>query len=193
MISMKTLIINGSPKRNGDTVALLNEFAEYLHGESMTLSIDSHIAPCSDCRHCWENPGCCIMDDMQDAYEYLRDCDNVVLASPVWFSSLSGVALNISSRLQMVYASRAFRKAPFPRKPKQGVLIIVGAQPGTELGPAQVARTILKLAGAERPLAVEVYAMHTDALPAVGDEVALDHVRAAAQRLNELHCQTHHY
>ena len=51
---MKTLILNGSPRPNGNTVALINELKKHLEGEVIELSaFRSNIAPCVDCRGCW--------------------------------------------------------------------------------------------------------------------------------------------
>lgn len=102
---MKTLIFNGSPKKNGDTEVLVNELAKKLIGEVKIISCFNNISPCVDCRFCWSNTGCSINDEMQEVYSYLDDCDNVVLASPIWFSSLSGPLLNLTSRMQTKFAN----------------------------------------------------------------------------------------
>ena len=49
---MKTLIVNGSPKENGDTEALVRELASHLDGEIRIVSHRNRIAPCADCRYC---------------------------------------------------------------------------------------------------------------------------------------------
>lgn len=106
---MKTLILNGSPREEGDTVALINEFTKNLIGEVKILSCFDEIHPCNDCRYCWENQGCSIDDEMQNVYPYLDECDNIILASPIWFSSLSGPLLNMCSRIQTLFAATYFR------------------------------------------------------------------------------------
>ena len=54
---MKTLIINGSPKKNGDTAALIDELLRHLEGEVRIISGDDSISPCIDCRFCWKKNG----------------------------------------------------------------------------------------------------------------------------------------
>ena len=50
---MKTLIINGSPRVNGNTAALIAELKKHISGEVIELSaFRSDIAPCTDCRAC---------------------------------------------------------------------------------------------------------------------------------------------
>ncbi|MEN8908101.1 MAG: NAD(P)H-dependent oxidoreductase [Clostridiales bacterium] len=96
-------------KKNGDTEVLINEFTKKLIGDIKILSYYNDIAPCNDCRFCWKSPGCSINDEMQEIYKYLDECNNVVLASPIWFSSLSGPLLDICSRIQTLYAGKHFR------------------------------------------------------------------------------------
>lgn len=104
---METLILNGSPKRNGNTVALIGAFTKHLNGDVRVVSSHfDNISPCLDCRYCWDNPGCIINDDMQSVYPYLESCDNLVIASPIWFSELSGPLLTLASRIQTYLAAR---------------------------------------------------------------------------------------
>jgi len=185
---MKTLIINGTTRKNGDTEALLNEFLRHLPGEHLILSQDSDVSPCKDCRYCWSHEGCCVKDDMQSAYAFLRNCDNVVIASPIWFSTLSSVAIAIGSRVQMLYAQNAFFGKPFEMKrPKNGVLFLAGGEPNTAEAAAPVARTIMKFMGVQRPLAAEVYSLLTNDLPAKDDTKALHAAQNAAETLARLY------
>ena len=182
---MKTLIINGSPKKNGDTAALIDELARHLSGEVRVISCSDDISPCIDCRYCWTHEGCAVKDGMQEIYDYLTDCDNVVLASPVWFSSLSGPAMNLTSHFQTYFASRRFRNSPVQRKPKKGLILLVGGNAGTEAHPLEVARMILRMAGAAKDEITSVVSMNTDEVPAKADSAALDEIRKEAIRLNQ--------
>ena len=182
---MKTLIINGSPRKNGDTQALIDAFVSGLSGEYRVISRDDGISPCIDCRYCWSHDGCAVNDAMQDVYAYLADCDAVVLASPVWFSSLSGPALDIGSRLQTYFARKCFRHQPSPLKPKRGVILLVGAQPQTVHGPIANAKTILGLANITKDDISVIASMNTDRIPASADKAALDAAKKAAQALSE--------
>ena len=181
---MKTLIINGSPKKNGDTQALIDAFVSGLSGEYRIVSRGDGISPCVDCRYCWEHDGCAVKDAMQAVYDYLADCDAVVLASPVWFSSLSGPALDIGSRFQTYFARKFFRHLSSPLKPKRGVILLVGGQPGTEVGPIANAKTILGLANIAKDDITVVTSMDTDRIPAIQDTAALKAARSAAQALS---------
>ena len=126
---------------------------------------------------------------MQEIYAYLTDCDAVVLASPVWFSSLSGPALNIGSRLQTFFAKKFFRHEPSPLKPKYGVILLVGAQPETVHGPITNAKTILGLANIAKDHISVVTSMNTDRVPASADTEALAAARNAAYQLSGSLCE----
>jgi len=181
---MKTLIINGSSRKNGDTEVLINELVKYLDGEVKIVSHDDGISPCTDCRYCWSNSGCAIQDGMQDIYRFLRDCDNIVLASPIWFSSLSGPLLDICSRVQTFWAAGYFRNEDLPMKQKNGVLIMVGGQKGTEITPTQNALSIMKFMNVHRPSVEKIYSMDTNNIPAREDAAALMKCRGVAEWLN---------
>ena len=183
---MKTLIINGAAKKNGDTQTLIDAFLSGLSGDYRIISRESGISPCTDCRCCWHTPGCSIADPMQEIYAYLGDCDNVVLASPIWFSSLSGPTLDLCSRFQTFFAGKFFRHDSIQQtmRPKNGVLLLVGAQPGTEEQPMKNAKTILHLVNVPDDKLTVVRAMHNDQRPASEDEAALRAARLAAEKLS---------
>lgn len=118
---MKTLIINGSPRPNGDTASLLRLVEEGLAGEYKIVdAYRCNISPCVDCRYCKEHSGCAIQDEMQDIYDYIQECDNILIASPIYFSELTGKLLDVGSRLQTYFAARYFRKEVPIVKEKRG-------------------------------------------------------------------------
>lgn len=180
---MKTLIINGSPRKDGDTATLVAAFMAELKGEVRVVTCRDDIAPCNDCRYCWERSGCAIKDGMQAVYDYIDKCENIVLASPIWYSALSGPMLNIASRLQTLFIGR-FRRGEDHTPNKNGVLILTGAQPHTKAAPEQSALTIMRNMRVMRPLAATVYSLNTDNIPAAEDAAALAQARSAAHILN---------
>lgn len=71
-IVMKTLILNGSPRINGDTNSLIKYITSKKIDEYKTVNVyRCDISPCLDCRYCWNNNGCSINDEMQDVYKYI--------------------------------------------------------------------------------------------------------------------------
>lgn len=128
---MKTLIINGSPRVNGDTESLVNIILKNVMGECKVLNAyRCVISPCLDCRYCWKNSGCVINDEMQEIYTYIQECDNILIASPICFSELTGKLLDVGSRFQTYFCARFFRKEEPIIKTKKGAVVLVGGGDG---------------------------------------------------------------
>lgn len=71
---MKTLIFVGSPRKQGDTMSLVNLLCEELQGEvKIVYAYDCHFSGCLDCRYCWKNEGCALDDGMQEIYDYIQN------------------------------------------------------------------------------------------------------------------------
>ncbi|MBQ6529031.1 MAG: flavodoxin family protein [Clostridia bacterium] len=128
---MKTLILNGSPRPYGDTASLIQKTVMQLPGECRIVNAYTcNISPCMDCRYCWDHSGCSIQDEMQGVYAYIETCDNILIASPIYFSELTGKLLDLGSRLQTYYCASAFRREIPIRKAKKGAVILVGGGDG---------------------------------------------------------------
>ena len=128
---MKTLILNGSPRKNGDTASLISIITQNIEGNYRIVdAYRCNISPCLDCRYCRQNDGCIIKDAMQEIYEYIQECDNILIASPLYFSELTGKLLDVGSRLQTYFCSRYFRGEDPIKKPKKGAVILVGGGDG---------------------------------------------------------------
>ena len=116
---MKTLLLNGSPRPNGNTASLIRELKAHLEGEIIEISaFYSGIAPCIDCRGCWESAQCVVHDGMDVIYG--DDFDNVVIATPVYFGTMPGSMLNLLSRMQPWHVATHFLKEPLVQRPKKG-------------------------------------------------------------------------
>ena len=107
---MKTLIFNGSARKNGETQSMIDALTAQLEGEYKIVNAHScNVRACIDCRYCWEHPECSIQDGWQEIDSYLRECDNVVIASPVYFCEITGPVLSVLSRIQVYWAAKTFR------------------------------------------------------------------------------------
>lgn len=170
---MKTLIWNGSPRKNGDTVSLVNKVLENLNGEYLLINAyDCGIAPCVDCRYCWNHTGCSIDDDMQSVYNYIQECDNILIASPIYFAQPTGKLLDVGSRLQTYFSARFFRQEiPIPKK-KRGAIILVGGGDGHIEKPYETACCLLHHMNAYDILP-PVFSHNTNEMPAIEDETAV--------------------
>lgn len=181
---MKTLIFNGSPRKNGDTVSLLRILAGSLRGECRVVDCYREaISPCIDCRSCRREMKCAIEDGMQEIYRYIEDCDNVVIASPIYYSELSGKLLDVASRFQLYYSARFFRQEEPGIKPKKGGVILAGGGDGDPRRPYATAKILLRALNTK-----EIYPLvcshTTNTLPAAEDREAVRTVRLLAEFLS---------
>ena len=180
---MKTLLINGSPRPAGNTVALIQELKAHLEGEIIEISaFYSGIAPCMDCRGCWETAQCVVHDGMDVIYE--DDFDNVVIATPVYFGTMPGAVLSLLSRMQPWHVATHFLHEPLVQRPKKAAAIVTAG------GKGNVKHTGMHMGAFFRMLNARGYEDHTaispntDTVPAEQDEAAKEQVRAIAQWLN---------
>lgn len=181
---MKTLIINGSPRPNGDTTALISRLREGLRGEVVELSAyRSNIAPCVDCRRCWETAQCAVRDDMDKIYA--DDFDAVVLASPVYYMTLPGQVLSLMSRFQPQHAAQFFLDKPLNIKPKKAGLILTAGGKGNADGATHHIRVLFRMLNAHGFEEHCAKSLLTDTIPAAEDSKALAQVDALAAWLNE--------
>lgn len=182
---MKTLIINGSPRPSGDTASLLRVLREGLAGECKVIdAYRCDIAPCVDCRACKTRGGCAIQDGMQEVYAYIQGCDNIVIASPIYFSELPGRVLDVGSRLQTYFCAKFFRgETPIP-KAKKGAVILAGGGSGAPDKASSTANALLRLMNC-REIHETVCSHDTDRRPAMEDEQALAGVGSIARFFNQ--------
>ncbi len=181
---MKTLILNGSPRVKGDTVSLVDRLTRDLQGEyKIVNAYRSDISACIDCRFCWENPGCAIRDGMGKVYAYIEECDNIVIASPVYFSELTGKLLDVGSRLQTYYCSRFFRRTEPDIKPKKGGIILVGGGDGSMERACETARILLHQMNC-KDIFPAVASHNTNRIPAIEDAACVEQIAALAEFFN---------
>ncbi len=182
---MKTLIISGSPRRNGDSMMLVKELLKYLEGEVKVIqAYYDNIKPCMDCRFCWNNDGCCVKDDMQEVYKLLDEVDNVIVASPIYFSELTGGLLSFASRFQMIYARRHIRNdSEYKLKEKNGLLILTGGGDGSP-DPA-IARAKILFRYMNAKLIGIVSSLQTNIIPSKDDSEAMDKLKKYTGELNK--------
>ncbi len=180
-----TLILNGSPRKKGDTASLLRVLREDLAGEIREVDCyRAEISPCIDCRSCRRETRCVIDDGMQELYPYIQACSRVVIASPIYYSELTGKLLDVASRFQPYYYARIFRQEDPGLRPKKGGVILVGGGDGDPKRAYATAKILLRQLNV-----TEIFPLicrhGTNPLPAIEDEEAVSAVRKLAEFLNE--------
>lgn len=181
---IKTLILNGSPRKNGDTAFLIGKLIEELHGEyKIVNAYTANISPCVDCRKCREQYECMIDDEMQEIYCYLETCDNVIIASPIYFSELTGKLLDLGSRLQLYFSARQFLHKKPQLKRKKGAVLLAGGGSGNPQKAYETAVCLLHYMNVQQiyPL---ICSHNTDRVPAEKDERVQTELKKAVDFLN---------
>lgn len=104
-MNKKIVILNGSPRKNGNTSALVKAFSRGAEDAGNTVTeffLDSmKIHGCKGCfggHSSWECP-CVQKDDMTKIYPVVRGCDVIVLASPLYYWTMSGQIRTAIDRL----------------------------------------------------------------------------------------------
>ncbi len=91
---MKIVIINGSPRRNGATAALLHRIESVLSANGAQTVYcdlcDQRIAPCLGCCACFRLGRCVIGDDGDKLSAMLESADGVVFGSSTFASNVPG-------------------------------------------------------------------------------------------------------
>lgn len=181
---MKTLILNGSPREKGDTASLLNIIKENIEGECKIVNAyRCSISPCIDCRFCWKNNGCAIKDEMQEIYDYIQICDNVLIASPIYFTELTGKLLDVGSRLQTYFCAKFFRKENPIVKSKKGAVVLVGGGNGDMVKPYETACMLLHLMNCN-DIHEGVFGHNTDVTPPIQDKQVISGIRSIIEFFN---------
>ncbi len=129
---MKTLILEGSARKNGRTAEMIHFLQACLPGETEVIrAYEQKISPCLDCRYCLKHPCCAVKDGMGEIDEKLENSDAVVFAAPVYFHSVPAPLKTIIDRLQPYWAATV-RKDGQRYRPKKGGLLLVGGAPSFE-------------------------------------------------------------
>lgn len=114
---MNILVLNGSPRANGNTASMVNAFAEGAQQSGHRVEVVSvcqkKIAGCLACEYCHtKGDGRCIQqDDMQQVYPLLQEAEMIVLASPIYYHSFTGQLQCAINRIYALDKPKNLKKA----------------------------------------------------------------------------------
>lgn len=114
--NMKVLLINGSPRQNGNTNLALTEAAKQLkkHGIAIELlQIGSQaVHGCVACNHCRATGRCVFDDDLCNrAIDLMSGCDALIVGSPTYYGQPNGTVLSLVQRMSYA-ASKVMQNKP---------------------------------------------------------------------------------
>jgi multimeric flavodoxin WrbA len=111
VLSMRVVVVEASPRRDGSSVTLARSFIGGLRdgggAEVAELFLgDMDVRPCIGCWKCLEmrEPGCVIEDDMAEVYPLLREADLIVFATPIYWWHIAGQMKVFLDRLEGLLA-----------------------------------------------------------------------------------------
>lgn len=123
---MKVLLINGSPRPNGNTALALKNMAEVFEAqgvEAEILNIGSNaVRGCIACNTC-KKAGKCVFDDaVNEAAPKFQEADGLVVASPVYYASANATLI--------AFLDRLFYSTSFDKRMKVGASVVVARRGG---------------------------------------------------------------
>ena len=128
-MSKKIVILNGSPRVNGNTSGLIDAFTAGAEKAGHTVARfdlqQMNIHPCLGCYNGGKDPEspCTQKDDMDIIYPFYKEADIVVLASPLYFWTISG---QLKVAIDRLFATA--EAYPNHRVPPKGCVLLMAAE-----------------------------------------------------------------
>jgi len=123
---LKVLMLNGSPRRNGNTSIALGEMEkifvrEGIETETIHLG-NKDIRGCIACLSC-EQKGKCVFDDLvNEVAPKFEACDGLVVGSPVYYASANATLV--------AFLTRLFYSTSFDKTMKVGASVVAARRGG---------------------------------------------------------------
>jgi len=123
---MKVLIINGSPRVNGNTSIAVNEMVKIFEKEGVETEVvqigTKDVRGCIACNSCGEKGKCVFDDVVNEIAPKFEAADGLVLASPVYYASANATLIACLDRL--------FYSTHFDKTMKVGASVVVARRGG---------------------------------------------------------------
>jgi multimeric flavodoxin WrbA len=142
---MKVLLINGSPRKDGDTAYSLGIVEKVLNGANIEtewfhLGTDK-VRGCCDCNQCSATSRCAFSDDRcNELIEQIIEADGVIVGTPVYFAGANGALCALLDRV--FYAASNYWNLKLNGEDRFGekILKILGENMIRELGLVEAAQ-----------------------------------------------------
>ncbi|MCK9578874.1 MAG: flavodoxin family protein [Methanoregula sp.] len=145
----KALILIGSPRKKGSTATLAAEAERGLKEngiETKTVFLnDLKIKGCQACYWCKKNDvaECAMKDDMQNLHQLMKECDGMIVASPIYFA---GVTAQTKAWLDRLFPYIGMDLSPKMPPGKKVSFIFTQNQPDARLFATPIA-TFMQMVG----------------------------------------------
>jgi len=135
---MKVLVIIGSPRKKGNTDLLVEQMLKGVKeagGTAETVRLEGlGIHPCIGCGGCEKEGKCVIQDDMQEMYGKIDAADRIIIASPIYFYSVTAQTKAFIDRCQALWSRKYIvKKRTKHEVEKIGYLVCVAATKGEKV------------------------------------------------------------
>ncbi len=136
----RILAISSSPRRNGNSELALHSFCRAAEEKNIAVETirlqELKLEPCQGCERCAADGICIVRDRMQPLYDKVAAAEGLVLATPVYFGSLSAQLKIFMDRFQCWWQAKYRLNKPFvlPSQRKAGFIICTGALHRPEFG-----------------------------------------------------------
>ncbi len=132
----KVLAIMASPRKNKNTNSLIKFLLEGISKVDYTIDkVDLNsleIRNCTGCDYCGHKGNCTVKDDMNILYDKFDKSDIIILAAPLYFNSLNGMAKNMIDRCQRYWSLKYSLGQNYKRgQDRVGIFLSVGGAPFT--------------------------------------------------------------
>lgn len=123
---MKVLIINGSPRIDGNTTLAVNELVKTFKQEGVDTEViqvgGKDIRGCIACLSC-AKMGKCVFDDVvNEVASKLKESDGMIVASPVYYAQANSTLVSL--------LTRTFYSSKFDKSMKVGASVAVARRGG---------------------------------------------------------------
>ena len=102
-LTKRVLVLNGSPRDNGNTDAVVNSFMQGVNAGGRTVRAavlrELTINNCVGCGHCRRAQTCQFTDDMTELRDMIVKSDMIVFASPNYWCEITGLMKTFIDRL----------------------------------------------------------------------------------------------
>ena len=123
---MKVLMINGSPRAEGNTYVALREMEKIFKEEGIETEIlqvgNKAVRGCIACGSCAKNGKCVFDDAVNEAAPKFAECDGLVIASPVYYASANATLI--------AFLDRLFYSTGFDKTMKVGASVVAARRGG---------------------------------------------------------------
>lgn len=120
---MKVLLLNGSPKANGNTAVALHEMVDIFNKEGIETEVihvgNKDIRGCVACGQCSKLGHCVFNDLVNEVATKFAEADGLVVGSPVYYASANATLVALLTRL--------FYSTPFDKTMKVGAAVVAAA------------------------------------------------------------------